>query len=249
MLKDIQAVLAAQTIEDAWAVFLMAMDRHGFDRLMYGATRFRTAYGYGDRDDLMVLSNHGDAYNAWYVDQAMFARSPMLAWAAENTGAMSWSWLAAASERLSEGERDVIRRNAEHGIVAGYTISFPESRARHKAAISLTAKPGLDQGAVDALWQRSGDGIDTLCQVLHLKLMSLPFHPGTRRLTPRQREVLEWVGDGKTTQDIAIILDITAAGVEKHLRRARDVLDVDTTAQAVLKASVQNQIFIIEAES
>ena len=65
-------------------------------------------------------------------------------------------------------------------------------------------------------------------------------------LTNRQREVLEWVGDGKTTQDIATIMDLTPATVEKHLRLARESLDVETTAQAVLKASFQNQIFLLE---
>ena len=58
-------------------------------------------------------------------------------------------------------------------------------------------------------------------------------------------EVLEWVGDGKTTADIATIMGLTLATVEKHLRLARESLDVDTTAQAVLKASFQNQIYVL----
>ena len=58
--------------------------------------------------------------------------------------------------------------------------------------------------------------------------------------------MLEWVGDGKTTQDIAILLGLTAATVEKHLRLAREALDVETTAQAVLKAAFYNQMFVIE---
>ena len=53
-------------------------------------------------------------------------------------------------------------------------------------------------------------------------------------------------GDGKTTQDIAFLLGLTAATVEKHLRLAREALDVDTTAQAVLKAAFYNQMFVLE---
>jgi len=68
-------------------------------------------------------------------------------------------------------------------------------------------------------------------------------------LTKRQREVLQWVGDGKTTQDIAILLDLTSATIEKHLRLAREALDVETTAQAVLKAAFLNQMFVIEVEA
>ena len=52
-------------------------------------------------------------------------------------------------------------------------------------------------------------------------------------------------GDGKTTQDIAIIMGLTPATIEKHLRLAREVLEVETTAQAVLMASFRNQIFVV----
>jgi LuxR family transcriptional regulator len=43
-------------------------------------------------------------------------------------------------------------------------------------------------------------------------------------------------------------MGLTAATVEKHLRLAREALDVDTTAQAVLKASFQNQIFLTASQ-
>ena len=57
---------------------------------------------------------------------------------------------------------------------------------------------------------------------------------------------MEWVGDGKTMADIAEIMGLTQATIEKHLRLAREALNVETTAQAVLKASFQNQIFVVD---
>jgi LuxR family transcriptional regulator len=81
---------------------------------------------------------------------------------------------------------------------------------------------------------------------MHLKVMQLPYNATRKSLTKRQRETLEWVGEGKTTQDIWIIMGLTPATVEKHLRLAREALDVETTAQAVVKASFQNQIFLVE---
>ena len=65
-------------------------------------------------------------------------------------------------------------------------------------------------------------------------------------LTKRQKEVLGWIGDGKTIQVTAILLGLTPATVEKHLRLARRALDVETTAQAVLRANFHNQIFLVE---
>ena len=73
---------------------------------------------------------------------------------------------------------------------------------------------------------------------MHLKVQRLPqLNPNTP-LTLRQREVLQWVGDGKTMLDIATIMDLTPATVAKHLKMARDALNVETTAQAVLKLSM-----------
>ena len=73
--------------------------------------------------------------------------------------------------------------------------------------------------------------------------MSLPYEHPRRALTERQREVLEWVGDGKTIQDIATLMNRKPATVEKHLRLARESLNVETTAQALLKASFLKQIY------
>ena len=40
-------------------------------------------------------------------------------------------------------------------------------------------------------------------------------------------------------------MGLTPATVEKHLRLARETMGVETTAQAVLKAAFQNQMFTI----
>jgi len=86
-------------------------------------------------------------------------------------------------------------------------------------------------------------------RVSDLCLMHLPASGQRRLLTARQAEVLELVADGKTMQDIALLLDRNVATVEKHLRGARDALGVETTAQAVRKASILNQIFRLDAEN
>ena len=84
-----------------------------------------------------------------------------------------------------------------------------------------------------------------LNDISHLRIASLPY-AGPNPLTARQREVLEWVGEGKTAQDVATILKVSVATVEKHLRLAREALGVETTTQAVLKASLKKQIFTLD---
>ena len=131
-------------------------------------------------------------------------------------------------------------------VRTGYTISFKSISPRSKGAIALTGAPHLEQEDVDAIWDEHGPEIVLMNNVAHLKILSLPYIGPTRGLTKRQLEALHWVGDGKTTADIAILMGLTPATVEKHLRLAREVLSVETTAQAVLKAALQNQMFVVE---
>ena len=242
------AVTEADSVEELWALHVKEMARYGFDRLIYGFTQFRSANSLGDPQDMTILTNHGEGYMRRFIDEGLFYHAPMVRWALENDGACSWRWMEEQLRKggFTESERRVVEFNHAMGVRAGYSISFRSISARSKGAIALTASRDTSQDEVDAIWAEHGRDLVIMNNVAHLKIINLP-HGGTRRaLTKRQREALEWVGEGKTTQDIALIMGLTAATVEKHLRLAREALDVDTTAQAILKASFQNQIFTIE---
>lgn len=55
-------------------------------------------------------------------------------------------------------------------------------------------------------------------------------------VTPREVEVLTWVRDGKTNDEIAAILGLSMLTVKNHLRNAMKKLVVRTRGQAVAKA-------------
>lgn len=242
-------VSSAQTLEELWTAHTEKMASYGFDRLIYGFTRYRTETSLGDPEDFVVLTNHSNAYVDGFLHGGLYFHAPMLHWALQNEGAASWRMitLLMASETFTAQERRVYDFNVRMGVTVGYTISFKSVSARSKGAISLCARPGLSQDEIDAVWDEHGRDILLMNNIAHLKILTLPYTPPTRSLTKRQREALEWVGDGKTTQDIALLMGLTSATVEKHLRLARESLSVETTAQAVLKASLQNQMFVIEA--
>ncbi|SER44917.1 LuxR family transcriptional regulator [Tranquillimonas rosea] len=246
MLKTVERLLDSVTMQDVWSIHSETMAEYGFDRLLYGFTRFRTTTGFGDSDDFLILSNHDSAYTDRFVKGGLYFHAPMVRWAAQNNGACSWRWMWDHEDSMSESERAVMEFNRSHDVVAGYSIAFRDASVRNKGAIALTARRGLSQDDVDAVWAQNGREIVALNTITHLKVINLPYENPSRTLTDRQREVLEWVRDGKTAQDIAQIMGLTSATVEKHLRLARDTLDVDTTAQAVLKASFQNQIFVLQ---
>lgn len=244
----VNTLLNAATIEELWGHHTQFMAEYGFDRLIYGYTRYRTATSLGNPDDFLLLTNHDPCYTNVFVGEGLYFNAPMVRWALENDGACSWSVLRHMTDSgtLTPEERRVIHFNQVHGVTAGYSISFKSLSPRTKGAIALTAQKGVTQSDVDALWSHCGEQILALNNLAHLRILSLPYTAPGRALTSRQREVLGWVGDGKTIQDIATIMGLTPATVEKHLRLARKALSVETTAQAVLKAAFQNQIFFLE---
>jgi LuxR family transcriptional regulator len=245
LLSHLQRLLLATTIEEAWQLHCEAMEEFHFDRLIYGFTRFRSHRDLGQPDDLMVLSNMDSCYVARFIHGGLYHKAPMVRWATENVGACSWRWMQENEDTLTDVEKQVIGFNKTFNVVAGYTISFPEVSTRSRGAIGLAARAGYSQRDVEERWAVDGHLIHMLNNAFHLKATSLPY-THVNPLTPRQREVLEWVGDGKTMADIAAILGVSQATVEKHLRLARESLGVETTAQAVLKATRKNQIFVTE---
>lgn len=241
-------VADARNIEELWEAHVTKMAEFGFDRLLYGFTRYRTSTSLGDPSDFIILTNHSRAYTDVFIDEGHFFHAPMVRWALANEGVKSWRLLAQMdrSKTLSKQERRVLEFNRDMDVTAGYTISFKSISARSKGAIALTAQAGLTQNAVDAVWAEHGADITLMNSIIHLKILTLPYTAPNRTLTARQVEALEWVGDGKTTQDIAMLMGLTPATVEKHLRLAREALAVETTAHAVMKAAFANQMFVLD---
>ncbi|GGH18027.1 LuxR family transcriptional regulator [Cribrihabitans marinus] len=240
----------SKTLEELWAAHTEQMAEYGFVRLLYGFTQFRTATSLGDPEDFVILTNHCQDYIDGFINSGLYFHAPMLRWALENEGAGSWrmiSELMVTEAADCPKMREVHAFNARFGVKAGYTVSFNSVSPRAKGAISLCAAKHLDQAAVDAIWAEHGQDLLLMNNMAHLKILTLPYTAPNRALTRRQREALQWVGDGKTIQDIAMLMGLTSATVEKHLRLARESLAVETTAQAVLKATLQNQMFLVEA--
>ena len=241
-------VADSKSIEELWEAHVEKMAEYGFDRLLYGFTRYRSSTSLGDPSDFIILTNHSRAYTEVFLDEGHYFHAPMVHWALENEGAKSWRLLAdmERTKTLTPAERRVLEFNRDMGVTAGYSISFKSISARNKGAIALTACADMDQRDIDDVWAVQGRDITLMNNIVHLKILTLPYSAPNRALTSRQREALEWVGDGKTTHDIAMLMGLTAATVEKHLRLARDALAVETTAQAVMKAAFANQMFVLD---
>ncbi len=76
-----------------------------------------------------------------------------------------------------------------------------------------------------------------VAQIAHQRLceMMAPSDCEQIKLSPRQKEILEWVARGKSNASIAEILGISADTVDTHLRRTYDKLDVTDRVRAAIR--------------
>lgn len=243
--SQILSLTLAEDPQSLWTSLVEALRPYGFTRVSYGFSRSR--YGIGiplGEDDIFLTTLPFEGVNG-YVTAVFLMRTPMFRWVLENDGACSWQWAedrrAAGLLTPDESEAQDMARRA--GLTAGYVISLTEDAACSRGGFSLSVEAGVSQAQVDAIWAEHGSAIQALCNVMHLKMRAFPTPTPRRPLSRRQLEALQWVAEGKTSQDIATIMGVTSAMVEKHLRLAREALDVETTAHAVAKAALHNYLF------
>jgi DNA-binding NarL/FixJ family response regulator len=69
-----------------------------------------------------------------------------------------------------------------------------------------------------------------------------PGDPGVRELSPREREVLQLLAEGKSMKEVAAVLNISPRTVEFHKYRVMELLGVKTNAELVQYAIKQGLI-------
>jgi DNA-binding NarL/FixJ family response regulator len=102
---------------------------------------------------------------------------------------------------------------------------------KHSAASELvTAIQEALKGGTYITPQIAGD-------LLHLFRRGEPTRGGAlRELTPRQREVLQLIAEGRSAKEIAAILRISPRTAEFHKARIMETLGVQTTAELIQHA-------------
>lgn len=247
MLKDIETILAMRTVQGLWQHYVDRLAGLGFLHVAYHALRIIDVGGAPQADGSLFLSS----YTPRLVQEILAQQDglydlPMRRWICTHRGSESWDWMhdQRRAGRLSPGEERMLDLFARYGHVSGHAISLGDSVPQMRAGVTLSGAIGMRQDRLDALWRQHRALVMSLTGLVHLRLSVLPYAPPENALTLRQREVLEHIAIGRTTQEIAGLLDLTPATVEKHLRLARRALGARTTAQAVLLAASRRQILL-----
>ncbi|WP_105404722.1 autoinducer binding domain-containing protein [Neorhizobium sp. T7_12] len=227
----IEEVSLASDQRDVSRVLRRATARWGFEYFCY--LRLSGAKTY-------ALSNYPLVWQRRYFECSYSRIDPVIKISMSKMQMFSWSSAAPQAKKPSRQVLRFFEEAAELGIRSG--ISIPVSAGFGSSAI-LTFASGQTSFAVGDL----DDPIKaataaTLVHAYLTLLQAVPTAAATPRLTPRQALCLKWSAEGKTMEEIAMLLRLAKTSVRFHLDEARARLDAMTLQQATAIATTLNLV-------
>jgi LuxR family quorum sensing-dependent transcriptional regulator len=186
----------------------------------------------GDPRDGVVFNNRPAEYIDHYVEKNYVASDPVIAELRRNLDPFSWSDIR-SSRNLKKFEMDIMDEAREFGARDGFLIPIFTLSGSVSVFSACGLEPDLSQRARSALEMIGIYSHHALRRALVRRQREETLHTP---LTPREREIMQWVAMGKTDEEIADILSLTTRTVTYHVENAKQKLDAYRRTYAVVQA-------------
>ncbi|RWB70411.1 MAG: LuxR family transcriptional regulator [Mesorhizobium sp.] len=240
VIVDLLAVISridiARTANAILEEFRSALARYGFRNFLI--TGLPVPHNADWQREILGDGWPVDWYNR-YVSEDHFLHDPCVAQCRHSPQPFLWRELPAA--RLSKRSRLVMDEAAEFGMKDGICVPIHVPLAGPSVVTVASDRIEVPPSTLPF--------IEMLCVHTFRSLAGLgtPGDGGGDEPTPltaRERELLEWSAQGKSTDDIACILGVTRNTVESHQRNIRGKLDAINVSHAIVKALRRQEIQI-----
>ncbi len=219
-----------ETLQDATRVLEAFLEDRGFVTFNYGCPDYPASF----------LSNMALEWRQRYLEQR-FYRSDRLIAEARRRVAPFTTLEALDTPPETAGQREMEGRIAPHFM--GLIIPIHGPPVGFSVAAYYT---GVDREEFQLIDDRYRSEVVLFTKEFHEEVAPLyrytPMDDAVPMLTPREREVLRWSAQGKTSWEIAQILERSEATVNNHMASARTKLGVRSRAQAAAEALRLNLI-------
>lgn len=223
--EHLQAISLANSQDELFAALTKTAKSLGFDYCTYAYHRPLPL----TNPHIETLSNYPELWQKVYAERGYFLEDPTVKHCTRTVIPLYWD------EKAHLQAEELWQEAASHGIEYGWSQSHKDmngeaslfSVARGDEAVSqkelLEATPYL-------LW---------LTQLAHQGFSRLQqANTPTVKLTERETEILRWTAEGKTAEEISIILNITTRTVNFHIRNAMHQLNSTNKTSAAVKAAI-----------
>ncbi len=180
----------------------------------------------------VIFNNHPPRWNSAYREKNYVKEDPTFKHALRSMFPIVWS------DSVFASTPDLWDEARSHGLHVGW--AHPVRDSRNMVGLLTVARserpllPGEMCEKQSRLAELAGDTHQSMMR--HLGPLFLPV--ATDALSRREIEVLRWTADGKTSAEIAKILEIAERTVNFHVNKAVDKLGVANKTAAAVQAAL-----------
>lgn len=183
----------------------------------------------------VVYNNYPKEWRDEYEKNNYVQIDPVVIHCSKSTLPLDWQELQAQSS--SKQERSFFERAKYHGLVSGVSVPVHGSKSE-LGILSFASKRECHSFSTEEYRQMALTA-QIVAPIAFSKAVELETSGVTTKgskLTQREKDVLYWAAEGKTTWEISQILGCSERTVYFHLNNATKKLDVVNRYQAVSKA-------------
>lgn len=229
---DINEFVGATETEKSMALGEIA-SHFGFDHCAYACQ----IYPPMSRPTMLEIGNLPSGWKNAYRDKNLQAHDPLLAYAHKSHAPLLWD------EEMALREPEYWQLASTHGLRHGCSIPL---WTRH-GCIGLASFSRSDRALSRQEFDSKVVYLAGIAHEIHAGMLAQhmcnPLHGARTALSERERTILKWTADGKTSSEVAMILGLTQRTINFHIGRAVEKLNATNKTQAALKAAVLGLLF------
>lgn len=229
----VEEIRGAECVDELRETFSQSVSSLGFDSFFYG--RLHTTLIH-DLVAPYVVTTFPESWRERYFARESYRHDPVISACVNSVEPLNWKDLASRME-LSQNQQRVLEEAREHGLNNGLSVPVHG----HNGQFSLVSVTSPQNGAkFDKLVKENQHEVHLMSIYLHSKMQARITQEASEQisLTSREVECLLWTAHGKTAWEISMILKISEATVNYHLKNAMRKLGVHSKAHAVAKTII-----------
>ncbi len=207
----------------------------GFDSVVYSfLTDHRASYqkaGHG------VISNYPEDWMNHYLANDYFATDPAVIYGQTTTRAFTWDFVLNDPLTIKK-DKYILKEAEDAGLQDGVIIPLHSARGELAGVgLARTEKTEIaDKNTLSLLQAITEQFHFCYCQIGSQLGRTLDVPKPQKKLTLKQKEVLELLAIDKTANEIAMLMNITENTVNYHIKEIYDRLETNSRILTVVKA-------------
>lgn len=238
MFEFVECSNRTRSLPDLFNLLVKSADDEGFGQVGYGALTYRELVRLPGHSAPWVAMRFPAQWRDRYVERKYHEIDPVVRRAPTMPGPFRWDRLGQLF-RLDPGERLVLNEAYEAGLKHGVSVPLFGPCGRVAVVSFASSQDDVDED------QRLGR-LNALAAQFHVAFSEIAHKVEVTRpaieLSPRERDCLNWVAEGKSSWDISVILAISESTVNFHIKNAMKKLRTTSRLVAVVKAIRLNLI-------